>query len=253
MFVYMAYLVQVLFAAYYYDAGLDERAEENLAVLTRLYDRQSLLEPLIDKVIRSREVDHVTKADIGLIGLAVMGENLVLNLAGKGFYHLLSLTARRKRWMFFARQSQGTSSHWYIFPPGTGASLEASPEDHADDQGRPPVEQRSAGSGSVPGTGDIVIDGGNSLFTDTQRRTAQLKEHGIHFVGAGVSGERKAPCTAPALCQGCPRRPGRKFDPFCRLSRRKWRENLAVSGLGLMEPVILSRWCTTALSMPICS
>ncbi len=54
-FVYMAYLVQVLFAAYYYDAGLDERAEENLAVLTWLYDRQSLLEPLIDKVIRSRE------------------------------------------------------------------------------------------------------------------------------------------------------------------------------------------------------
>ena len=54
-FVYMAYLVQVTFAAYYFDIGLDHRAEENLAVLAWLYDRQSVLEPLIDRVITSKE------------------------------------------------------------------------------------------------------------------------------------------------------------------------------------------------------
>jgi hypothetical protein len=54
-FVYMAYLIQVLFAAYYFDLGLDDQASENIAVLTWLYDRQSALESLIDRVIRDRE------------------------------------------------------------------------------------------------------------------------------------------------------------------------------------------------------
>ena len=54
-FVYMAYLVQVTFAAYYFDIGLISPCGENLAVLAWLYDRQSVLEPLIDRVIKSKE------------------------------------------------------------------------------------------------------------------------------------------------------------------------------------------------------
>mgnify|MGYP000955708840 CR=1 FL=1 len=54
-FVYVAYMIQVLFAAYFFDLGLDNRAAENMAVLAWLHDRQSILEPLIDRIISSRE------------------------------------------------------------------------------------------------------------------------------------------------------------------------------------------------------
>lgn len=54
-FMYMTYLVQVLFAAYFFDAGQDDLATQNVAILAWLYDRQNSIEPLIDKVIRNKE------------------------------------------------------------------------------------------------------------------------------------------------------------------------------------------------------
>src|SRR4029078_13667875 len=51
--------------------------------------------------------------------------------------------------------------------------------------------------------GDVVIDGGNALFTDTIRRTAQLTSAGLHFVGCGVSGGEEGALLGPSIMPGC--------------------------------------------------
>ena len=88
--------------------------------------------------------------------------------------------------------------------------------------------------------GDIVIDGGNSLFTDSNRRTKDLAAKGILFVGAGVSGGEEGARRGPSIMPGgnpaawphLPghRRQGRGWDSLLRLGGRKWRRALRQDG-----------------------
>ena len=103
--------------------------------------------------------------------------------------------------------------------------------------------------------GDIVIDGGNSLFTDSNRRTKELADKGILFIGTGVSGgEEGARCGPSIMPGGNPAAwPHVKADlPGHRRQGRR-RTRPAATGWAKTAPATTSRWCTTASSTATCS
>src|SRR5947209_6316322 len=142
------------------------------------------------------------QSDIGLIGLAVMGENLALNMESKGFSVAVFNRTASVTEKFAATRGKGKS----IFPARTL-------EDFVRALKRPrkamimikagkPVDQVIAELVPLLERGDIIIDGGNSLFTDTQRRCKELEGQGIHFIGCGVSGGEEVALKCPSLMPG---------------------------------------------------
>ena len=140
--------------------------------------------------------------DIGLIGLAVMGQNLALNIAGKGFAIAVYNRTVDKAAQFVQQQGAGL--------PLAGA---ASVAELAGMLARPrkvllmvkagePVDDMLQALQPHLEPGDIVIDGGNSHFEDSRRRCRQCRERGLHFVGLGVSGGEEGALTGPSLMPG---------------------------------------------------
>lgn len=144
----------------------------------------------------------MSKSDIGLIGLAVMGENLVLNMESKGF--TVSV---------FNRTTSVTEK--FAAGRGAGKNIFAAKtlEEFVGSLAKPRKAQIMVKAGApvdavieqlIPllEPGDIIIDGGNSLWTDTQRREKYLKEKGIHFFGVGVSGGEEGALKGPSIMPG---------------------------------------------------
>jgi 6-phosphogluconate dehydrogenase len=140
--------------------------------------------------------------DIGLIGLAVMGQNLVLNMNDHGFKVAVFNRTTSKVDDFLANEAKGTNV--------VGAH---SAEELAGLLKRPRRIMLMVKAGdSVDQTiehvlpylepGDIVIDGGNSLFTDSNRRTKDLAAKGILFIGTGVSGGEEGARFGPSIMPG---------------------------------------------------
>jgi len=142
------------------------------------------------------------KSDIGLIGLAVMGENLVLNMASRGY----TVTA-------FNRSVDRVER--FIEGPAKGRSIRGSSsiEEFVASLSSPKKIMLMVKAGDavdavihelIPhlSSGDIIIDGGNTHFPDTNRRTSYLREKGIHFIGTGVSGGEEGALTGPSIMPG---------------------------------------------------
>ena len=140
-------------------------------------------------------------AQIGVIGMAVMGSNLARNFANHGYR-----TAIYNR--TFARTEQVLAQH-----PQAGFVASQSLEDFVDSLERPRrmVIMVKAGAGTdavidalIPllEPGDIVVDGGNAFFQDTRRREQRLREHDLHFVGAGISGGETGALEGPSIMPG---------------------------------------------------
>jgi 6-phosphogluconate dehydrogenase len=142
------------------------------------------------------------QCDIGLIGLAVMGENLALNMESKGF----SVAVFNRTTEVTEKFANGRAKGKNIQPTRTMEEFVAvlkkprkamimvkagAPVDAVITQLAPLLEE-----------GDVIIDGGNSLFTDTQRRGKELEGKGIHFVGMGVSGGEEGALKGPSLMPG---------------------------------------------------
>jgi 6-phosphogluconate dehydrogenase len=142
------------------------------------------------------------QCDIGLIGLAVMGENLTLNLESKGFSVAVFNRTTEVTEKFVGGRAKGKN----IQPTRTMEEFVGAlkkpriammmvkagvPVDAVINQLAPLLEK-----------GDVIIDGGNSLFTDTQRRGKELEGKGIHFVGMGVSGGEEGALKGPSLMPG---------------------------------------------------
>ena len=141
-------------------------------------------------------------ADIGVTGLAVMGRNLARNLARHG--HAVALhnrSAERTRALVREHGDEGT-----FVPSETMAGFVASlrrpraviimvkagaPTDAVIGELAPLLEE-----------GDIVVDCGNSQYTDTRRREAELRDRGLHFVGCGVSGGEEGALNGPSIMPG---------------------------------------------------
>ena len=140
--------------------------------------------------------------DIGLIGLAVMGQNLVLNMNDHGFKVAVFNRTTSKVDDFIGDEAKGTEVVGTHTIPEFIASLKrprrvmlmvkaGSAVDQTIDELLPLLE-----------AGDIVIDGGNSLFTDSSRREASLSAKGILFVGTGVSGGEEGARFGPSIMPG---------------------------------------------------
>src|SRR3990170_177428 len=141
-------------------------------------------------------------ADIGLIGLAVMGQNLALNLHDLGFRVAVHNRTTERITEYLAGPAAGTT----ITGADSIAALAA-----ALDRPRRILLMVKAGTAVdaviaelLPHLepGDIVIDGGNSHFADTARRVAALGASGIHFVGAGISGGEAGARHGPSIMPG---------------------------------------------------
>ncbi|KRY75951.1 6-phosphogluconate dehydrogenase, decarboxylating [Trichinella pseudospiralis] len=144
----------------------------------------------------------VAEADIAVIGLAVMGQNLILNMNDKGYVVCAFNRTVSKVDDFLNNEARGTRV--------VGAH---SLEEMAACLKRPRRVMLMVKAGSavddfidklltVLEKGDIIIDGGNSEYHDTQRRYARLKEHGMHYVGCGVSGGEDGARNGPSLMPG---------------------------------------------------
>lgn len=142
------------------------------------------------------------KADIGLIGLAVMGQNLVLNINDKGYTVAVFNRTTEKVDRFLANEAKGRDI--------LGAH---SIEEFVGLLARPrkvmlmvkagnPVDATIAQLLPYLEEGDIIIDGGNSHFPDSTRRMNELKAKGILFVGAGVSGGEEGARFGPSIMPG---------------------------------------------------
>ena len=142
------------------------------------------------------------QCDIGLIGLAVMGENLVLNMESKGFSVAVFNRTAEVTEKFMANRAEGKN----IQPAKTieelfGALKKPRKVMMMIKAGNP-VDQVIGELLPFLEKGDVVIDGGNSLFTDTQRRCKDLEGRGIHYVGCGVSGGEEGALKGPSLMPG---------------------------------------------------
>lgn len=144
----------------------------------------------------------MTKADIGLIGLAVMGQNLALNMNDHGFVVAVFNRTTSKVDEFLEGPAKGskiigTHSIEELFrslkrPRRVLLMVKAgTPVDDFIDQCLPHMEP-----------GDILIDGGNSLFTDTNRRCEKLAKKGMIFIGAGISGGEEGARHGPSIMPG---------------------------------------------------
>ncbi|KAG8931719.1 6-phosphogluconate dehydrogenase, decarboxylating, partial [Tulasnella sp. 417] len=141
-------------------------------------------------------------ADIGLIGLAVMGQNLILNMNDKGFVVCAYNRTTSKVDDFLANEAKGTNvvgaksidelvaklkkPRRIILLVKAGPAVDAFIEQLA-----PKLEQ-----------GDIIIDGGNSHYPDSIRRCKELEDKGLLFVGSGVSGGEEGARNGPSLMPG---------------------------------------------------
>ncbi len=142
------------------------------------------------------------KNDIGLIGLAVMGQNLVLNMERNGFSVSVFNRTGSKTTKFIEGPAAGKHITATYSPAELVASLQRPrkimmmvkagwPVDAVIDELVPLLEP-----------GDLLIDGGNSFFMDTERRAKALEEKGLLFIGTGVSGGEEGALWGPSLMPG---------------------------------------------------
>ena len=143
-----------------------------------------------------------TLSDIGLIGLAVMGENLILNMASKGFTVTAYNRSTDKVENFINGRAQGLSIRGAYSVEELVQSLERPRKIMIMVKSGAPVDATIEQLVPHLDKGDIIIDGGNTHFPDTIRREKHLAEKGIHFVGAGVSGGEEGALTGPSIMPG---------------------------------------------------
>lgn len=147
-------------------------------------------------------MENTNAFDFGMIGLGVMGRNFLLNLADHGFAvagldldeaKVKTLAAEAKEGIRVSATQSDREFIAMLKKPRVIMMLvpAGKPVDAVVDGLLPYIE-----------SGDIIIDGGNSLFSDTNRRVAELAEKNIHFLGVGVSGGEKGARYGPSIMPG---------------------------------------------------
>src|SRR2546428_10548186 len=142
------------------------------------------------------------QCDIGLIGLAVMGENLVLNMGSKGFFVAVFNRTTAVTEKFAATRGKGKKTTPTSTIEEFIGALKRPRKAMMMIKAGKPVDQVISEVVPLLEKGDVLIDGGNSLFTDTQRRFHELEGKGIHYIGCGVSGGEEGALKGPSLMPG---------------------------------------------------
>ncbi len=172
------------------------------------------------------------KYDFGLVGLGVMGRNFILNVADKGFSALGHDLDSEK---VSALREEGGN------PRQVNATTEV--EDFARGLTRPRKIMLLVPAGKAVDavikslspyldSGDLLIDGGNSFYTDTDSRAIELSEKGIHFFGAGVSGGAKGARLGPSIMPGGSREAYEHIRPIFEAVAAKYEGEPCVAYLG---------------------
>ncbi|RLS80044.1 MAG: decarboxylating NADP(+)-dependent phosphogluconate dehydrogenase [Planctomycetota bacterium] len=140
--------------------------------------------------------------DIGLIGLAVMGENLALNIASRGFGIAVYNRTGSVTDAFTAgrgKQAQVVGCHTL---PELVAALKPPRKVMMMVKAGPAVDELIKTLVPLLSKGDVIIDGGNTLYSDTERRTREVEAAGLLYVGSGVSGGEEGALKGPSLMPG---------------------------------------------------
>ncbi|MCS6866874.1 MAG: decarboxylating NADP(+)-dependent phosphogluconate dehydrogenase [Gemmataceae bacterium] len=141
-------------------------------------------------------------ADIGLIGLAVMGENLVLNMESHGFTVAVYNRTTEKVTEFVNGRGKGKKIIGATHLPEFVASIKKPRKIMMMVKAGKPVDETIASVLPYLEPGDILIDGGNTHFPDTTRRMKELAAKGIRFIGTGVSGGEEGALKGPSIMPG---------------------------------------------------
>ena len=193
------------------------------------------------------------KADIAVVGLAVMGENLILNMESKGFTVACYNRTTSKVDAFINGRASGKNivgchsveelvnslqrPRKVMLMVKAGAAVDAFIEEVI-----PFLEE-----------GDIVIDGGNSHFPDTIRRTRDLESKGLLFIGTGVSGGEEGALIGPSIMPGgSPAAWPHVKEIFQRIAAKTDAGEPCCEWVGENGAAISSRWCTTGSNTATC-
>ena len=148
-------------------------------------------------------------ADIGLIGLAVMGENLVLNMESRGYTVAVFNRTVDKVDAFVNGRGKGKKFVGAHSPKEFVASLKRPRKVMMLVKAGDAVDATIAMVADLLVPGDILIDGGNTHFPDTTRRMKAANEKGLLYIGTGVSGGEEGAFKGPSIMPGAMKKPGR--------------------------------------------
>ena len=140
--------------------------------------------------------------DIGLIGLAVMGQNLILNMADHGYQVAAYNRTTGKVDEFISGSAQGKSIVGCYSPEELVNNLKRPRRIMMMVKAGDPVSQTIKSLTPLLEAGDILIDGGNSYFTDTEQRIKELQSQGILYIGTGISGGEEGARHGPSIMPG---------------------------------------------------
>lgn len=142
------------------------------------------------------------KADIGLIGLAVMGENLVMNMESKGFRVAVFNRTIEKVDKFISGRAKGKNIIATHSLEELRDSLKLPRKVVLLVKAGTPVDEYIEMLLKVLDPGDIIIDSGNSNYLDTIRRTKYVEDNGLLFIGTGISGGEEGALKGPSMMPG---------------------------------------------------
>ena len=142
------------------------------------------------------------KSDLGLIGLAVMGENLVMNMESKGFTVSLFNRTTEKVERFVNGRAKGKNIVGCYSLRELVDSLEKPRKVMMMIKAGKPVDDMIEQLLPLLDDGDIIIDGGNSHFPDTMRRCTYVESKGKLYIGTGVSGGEEGALRGPSMMPG---------------------------------------------------
>ncbi len=144
----------------------------------------------------------MSKADIGIIGLAVMGENLVMNMESKGFTVAVYNRSTDKVTNFIEGRAKNKNIIGALTIQELTDSLKKPRKVMIMVKAGKPVDEFIDAIIPYLDEGDIIIDGGNSHFPDTIRRTAYVEGKGLLYIGTGVSGGEEGALKGPSIMPG---------------------------------------------------
>jgi 6-phosphogluconate dehydrogenase len=144
----------------------------------------------------------MTKQQFGVIGLAVMGKNLALNVESRGYSVSVFNRTYKKTEDFMANEAKGKNFFGAETIEEFVDSLEKPRKIMLMVKAGPATDKTIETLRPLLDEGDIIIDGGNTFFQDTIRRNKELDESGIHFIGTGVSGGEEGALKGPSIMPG---------------------------------------------------
>lgn len=142
-----------------------------------------------------------TQYQLGMIGLGTMGRNLLLNMADKGFA-VAGFDKNSEQALLLEKESVGKNVKGFQTLSGMVENLQKPRVIMMLVPAGPVVDAVISGLKPLLDKGDLIIDGGNSKFTDTERRAEELSKEGFHFFGMGVSGGEEGARHGPSMMPG---------------------------------------------------